>query len=456
MGDIKENKMGTMPIRKLLLSMSWPSILSMTIQALYNIVDSIFVSYTGEDGLTALTLIFPVQMLMISVGVGTAIGVNSLIARRLGARRFSDANEAASCGFKLSFVNWAIFAVIGIFFSQKFMAIFSKNEYIIEAGASYLRIVLVVSVFLFVDITAEKMLQATGNMVTPMLAALVGQIINVILDPILIFGLLGAPKLGVPGAAVATVIGQCGEAVWISYILFKKDHDIKITFRGRSFRKQIIKDIYAVGAPSMIMQSIASVMQLGMNMILILLSPTAVAVMGVYGRLQSFAFMPCFGLNQGLMPIIGYNFGARDRHRIEAALQEGYKVSFIIMGCALIIFQLFPHQLMTLFNASPNMYAIGIPALRTISWCFLPAAFGIVCGGFFGATAHGFISLWGSMLRQLVGILPLAYVFARIGGIKMVWWAFPLAEIIGLIYMTIMIRRVYSREIKVMEKPVND
>ena len=454
--NIKENKMGTMPVRKLLLSMSWPSILSMTIQAFYNIVDSIFVSYTGEAGLTAITLIFPMQMLMISVGVGTAIGVNSLIARRLGARRFDEANMAASNGFKLSFVNWGAFAVFGIFFSNWFMSVFSKDSYIVSAGSSYLRIVLIISVFLFIDITVEKILQSTGNMVTPMLAALVGQVVNIALDPILIFGLLGAPKLGVTGAAVATVIGQACECVWILIVLFRKDHAVKITIGGKPFNKKILKEIYVVGAPSMVMQSIASVMQFGMNIILAGFSSTAVAVMGVYGRLQSFAFMPCFGLNQGMMPIIGFNYGARDKERIKKAFKEALKVSVTIMVCGLIIFQLFPHQLMALFNASEKMFQIGVPALRAISWCFLPASFGIICGGFFSATGHGFISLWGSMLRQLVGILPLAVLFAHIGGLSLVWWAFPAAEIIGFVYSAVMIKRLYDREIDTLVKPVEE
>ena len=447
--------MGYMPVRKLLLSMSWPSIISMTVQALYNVVDSIFVSYTGEEGLTALSLIYPMQLLMISVGVGTGVGVNSLIARRLGAGRYDEADDAASCGMMLSAVNWIIFAVIGLFFSVPFMKLFSGNAYIIREGGRYLVIILTISLFLFIDVTGEKILQSTGDTKTPMFCALTGQIVNVIFDPILIFGLAGFPEMGVTGAAAATVFGQFCETVVIIYILKKKSHEVTVKIRRSAVSKQVLKDIYAVGAPSMIMQSITSVMQFGMNLILAGLSSTAVAVMGVYGKLQSFAFMPCFGLSQGFTPIVGYNYGARDSERIKQALKEAYKVSFTIMTAALLIFELFPHQLLSFFNATGPMYEIGVPAVRIMSICYIPAAYGIVCGAFFGAIGRAFTSLWGSLLRELIGILPLAYLLAAAAGLGAVWWSLPLAEVIGTVFYIVMMKRVFSNEINMLKKPEN-
>ncbi len=449
----QENKMGTMPIGKLLISMSWPAIISMTIQALYNIVDSIFVAQTGENGLAAVSLIFPVQFLMMSVGIGTAVGVNSLIARRLGARRFEDANKAASHGLILAIINWIVFAVLGALFSGIFMELFSKNPEIVGAGTSYMRIVTIFSLFVMMTVTVEKEIQATGNMLLPMFASITGAVVNIALDPILIFGLFGMPEMGVTGAAIATVIGQAASAAINLLILFKKDHEVEVSLKGFKFDKVILKDIYAVGFPAIIMQAIGSVMQFGMNLILASFTTTAVAVMGVYGRLQSFVFMPTIGINQGSTPVFGYNYGARNKGRLMKAYKVALIMAFCVMGAGLIVFQLFPHMLLAMFNATDDMYDIGMQALRTVSWCFLPAAFGIVTGGVFAATGHGFISLVSSLLRQLVGILPLAVILGQMGGVMMVWWSFPLAEILGTTYIAIMMRRLYKNEFMYLDNP---
>lgn len=448
------NKMGEMPIGRLIFTMSWPAIISMFIQAFYNVVDSFFVSRLGEEALAALTYVNPVQFLLIAVGVGTGVGINSLISRRLGAGRIEEANLVACHGYRLSFFNWGVFAIFGLFFSTPLMNIMSDNPYIVENGAIYMQIVTIGSVFVMVQVTSEKILQATGNMMLPMFCSLVGAITNIILDPLLIFGLGPFPEMGVAGAAIATVFGQFLSMCLGQYLLFAKEHSVKVRLKGWKMDKQIIKDIYAVGAPSILMQSIGSVMQFGMNMILGSLTETAVAVMGVYGRLQSFIFMPVFGLNQGVLPIMGYNFGARNRKRLMETYTKGFLSALCIMGVGLAIFQLFPQQLLAIFNAqgSQQMFDIGIPALRAISWCFLPASFGIMTSSIFQATGHGFISLWASLIRQLVGILPLAWILARIGGVTLVWYSFPLAEILGTAFLIIMLCHVYKKEIKRLDE----
>ncbi len=445
--QIHENKMGTMPIGKLIVTMSWPAILSMLIQALYNIVDSIFVSMISEQALAAVTYIFPVQMLLIAVGVGTGVGINSLISRRLGARCFEEASMAASHGYRLSFFNWAGFALIGILFSDMFMHVFSGTEYVLESGAAYMRIVTIGSLFVLVQVTTEKILQATGNMLFPMLCSIAGAVTNVILDPILIFGIGPFPRMDVAGAAVATVIGQLVSMLLGQYLLFKKDHQVTVKIRGFKMQSNIIRDIYAVGLPAILMQAMLSILQFGLNAILGGLSETAVAVNGVYGRLQSFIFMPVFGLNQGTLPVMGYNYGAQNKERLIKAFKVGFLIAFCIMFIGLILFQMFPKQFLSMFNASEAMYEIGIPALKTISLCFLPASFGILASSFFQAIGHGMMSLWGSLIRQMIGILPLAWILSRIDGLNLVWYAFPLAEILGFLYCVISMRYVYKKDI---------
>lgn len=443
-----ENKMGTMPVRKLLVSMAWPAILSMTINALYNVVDSIFVAQISEDALTAVSIVNPIQMLIIALSVGSGVGINSLISRRLGAGRQQEADQAASTGIRIGLINYLFFLIVGLFVTGPFIGSYAeKGTYIFDAARTYMMIVCIGSFFLNVQVVIEKILQSTGNMIAPMICGLTGAIINIALDPILIFGLLGMPEMGVAGAAIATVSGQmCGMLVGV-FIMIKGEHLVQVRLKGFKLNWDVVLDIYKVGFPSIIMQSIGSMMLILYNMILVVYSTTAVAVLGIYFKIQSFVFMPVFGLNQGAMPIMGYNFGARDKKRLMDTFKEGLKIALMFMGLGLIAFQLLPAELLKMFDASSEMLKIGIPALRIISICFLPAAFGIISSTMFQATGHGMLSLFASLLRQLVGILPLAYILIRVGGVTLSWASFPLAEIIGLTYSAIMMVRLYKKEI---------
>lgn len=449
----RENVMGTMPVGRLLFTMAWPAILSMTISSLYNIVDSIFVAKLSEDALTAISLVYPVQMLVIAFSVGTGVGTNSLIARRLGAKRFKDAEEAASTGFRLPFINWLPFLAFGLFGSAPFMSFYAKGSaYIYDAGLSYLRITTILCVFLMLEVMIEKILQGQGDMVAPMICSLSGALCNIILDPILIFGLLGFPALGVTGAAIATVIGQILSLAIGLYMLFWRKNQVRVVLSGFHWQARVVEEIYAVGFPSIVMQSIGTVMNLSLNAIIMSISKTGVAVFGAYFKLQSFIFMPCFGLNQGALPIFGYNYGARNRERLMQAFRTTLFAAFAIMILGTLLFQLFPDKLLTLFDASDEMLSVGVPALRIISLCFIPAAFGIICSTMFQSTGHGFWSLYASLIRQLLGIVPLAFILSKQFGLNGVWMSFPLAEILGTLFALIFIRRLYVREIKYLNE----
>ncbi len=445
---VELNKMGTLPVGRLMMGMSLPAMFSMIINAMYNIIDSIFVGMIGQSALAAVTLIFPIQILLISVAVGTGVGLNSLISRKLGEQNFKEANLAANHGILLSFVNWLFFALFGIFFSSLFVRAFSESPGITESGISYCFIVTVFSIFILVQINIEKILQATGNMILPMTCSLVGAITNIILDPILIFGLLGIPAMGVAGAAVATIIGQFLSMVLGILFILKGKHEVKISFRGFKINWRILQSIYSVGLPSILMQSIGSVMLVGFNAILISFSEAAVAVLGVYFRLQSFIFMPVFGLTQGAMPIFGYNFGARNKARLIEGFKMALIIALIIMGIGVILFQFLPIPMLKLFSASPEMIHIGVRALRMISTGFLFAAYGIICSTLFQATGHGTLSLYASLLRQIVLMLPLAWILVKFFGLDYVWLAFPFAEVFSLIAITLFLRYVYNKEIK--------
>ena len=446
--ELHDNKMGTMPIKKLLMSMALPAILSMTINALYNVVDSIFVSRISEDALTAVSIVNPIQLMIIALSVGSGVGINSLISRRLGAKNQEEADKAASTSIRIGLFNYLIFLVIGLFFTGVFVSGYAeKGTYIYEAACQYFFIVCVGSLFINIQVVLEKVLQSTGNMVAPMLCSLTGAIVNIVLDPILIFGLLGMPEMGVAGAALATVAGQfCGMMVGITIVL-KGEHLVTIKIRGFKLDWQIVKDIYKVGLPSIVMQSIGSIMIIFYNMILVAYSTTAVAVLGVYFKIQSFVFMPVFGLNQGAMPIMGYNYGARNRERLMSTYKEAFKVAIVVMTLGTILFQIFPKEPLLLFDASDEMLKIGVPALRLISICFIPASFGIITGTLFQGTGHGMLSLYASLIRQLFGILPLAFILIRIGGVTLSWMAFPLAEILGVTYSALVFRWLYKKEI---------
>lgn len=425
-------KMGTMPVGKLLASMALPAMCSMLVQALYNIVDSIFVAKIGEDALTAVSLAFPMQMLILAFALGASIGANSLIARRLGEKKRKEASAAASNGFFLALINYLFFLVLGILFAGPFLRMFSSDERLVKMGTQYLGIVMIFSFGMHISVMAEKVLQATGNMIIPMISQLIGAITNIILDPIMIFGLFGFPALGVAGAAIATVIGQIVAMIYVLIMLSVREHDVQIKIRG--FRPDIssIREILQVGVPTMVMNAIGSVTTTGMNKILMEFSSTAVAVIGAYFKLQSFVFMPVFGLTQGAMPILGYNFGANNRKRFNHTLKLSFIVAFLIMMVGTILFNLIPDKLLMLFDAGDDMLRIGTVALRTISYSFIGASFGIIISTMFQSMGHGFKSLLMSLLRQLIIILPTAWILSKIFELDGVWLSYPIAEYITL------------------------
>lgn len=444
--DSTTSRMGTAPIGRTLAAMAWPGILSMTINALYNIVDSIFVARISQEALTAVSFVMPMQLIMVAMNIGTGVGVNSLISRRLGEKRYDEANMAASTGLRLALVNYLVFLCIGLFFTEPFFRHYDPSPTIFEHGTIYMKYVFILSLFTSLELMLQKIMQATGNMVGPMVCAMTGAITNIILDPILIFGLFGLPALGVAGAAIATVIGQFF-ALLVAIYFIKRQHTIKLQIKNFKPNWSVVKDIYSVGFPAIVMQAISSVMVIGYNTILAV-EPVAVAVLGVYQKLQSFIFMPVIGINQGAMPLIGYNYGARNKERLMKTYKLALISALIIMTFGFLLFQIFPEIFLKLFNADENMMKYGVPALRRISICFFPAAFGIITSALFQATGHAFYSLFASLIRQLVGILPLAYILHEIGGAELSWFSFPLAEILGTLYLTLMLLRLYRRKIK--------
>lgn len=442
--------MGTAPMFKLIMSMALPAMFSMVIQALYNIVDSIFVSQINEHALTAVSLAFPIQMLIISVAVGTGVGINSLVSRKLGEGDIKQANSVATHGFFLGILSWLVFAVAGLLITKPFFAFYTDNPEIYNMGVSYLSCVMIFSFGCFVEINLEKTLQATGNMIQPMIFMLIGAVTNIILDPLFIFGIGFFPKLGVLGAAIATVIGQILSMIYAIFIVFCKKHAIKIRFKGFKPSLSMVKRIYAVGVPSIVMQSIGSVLLLFMNQILVGFSTAAVSVLGVYYKLQSFVFMPVFGLNQGTMPIMGYNYGARNKKRLVLALKYACIIALVIMTFGTAVFWLFPELLLSMFSPTQEMLEIGVPALRTISLCFIPATIGVVFTTLFQAVGKGVRSLLLSVLRQLVVILPVAYAFSFVG-LWAVWYAFPIAECVALLTALLMYRNLLHGDLKKLD-----
>ena len=428
----KANKMGTMPVNKLLVSMSLPMMVSMLVQALYNIVDSIFVSRIDENALTAVSMAFPIQSLMIDIGVGTGVGVNALLSRSLGEKDYGKVDRTAVNGVFLSAVSYLLFLVVGILAVTPFYLSQTKDAQIIAYGKQYLTIICCCSFGMYTQFIFERLLQSTGKTIFTMVTQGTGAIINIILDPIFIFGYFGIPRMGVAGAAVATVAGQIVAGVFAIIINEKKNTDVKLNFKGFRPDKKVIREIYKVGIPSIIMQAIGSVMTYGMNRILISFNSTAVAVFGVYFKLQSFIFMPIFGLNNGMVPIIAYNYGAKEKDRMVKTLKLSVFYAIGIMVLGFVVFQLFPAPLFSLFDASEMMLSIGVPALRAISFSFLFAGFCIVCGSLFQALGNGVYSMVISIARQLVVLLPAAYLLSLSGKVQYVWWAFPIAELVSL------------------------
>jgi len=444
----KENKMGVMPVRKLIISMSLPMMISMLVQALYNIVDSVYVARLSESALTAVTLAFPLQNLMIALGSGTGVGINALLSRSLGQKRFDKSDAAANTGLLLTCFNTIVFVFVGLFVASWFIRTQTADPEIITYGSTYLKIVTCFSFGIFFQMTFERLLQSTGLTIYSMVSQAAGAIINIILDPILIFGMFGLPKFGVAGAAYATVIGQVCAAALGLIMNLKFNREINFSFEKILHPEaKIVKQIYIVGIPSILMMSIGSLMTYLMNRILIAFSTTATAVFGVYFKLQSFFFMPVFGLNNGLIPVLAYNYGARSRSRIDEALKFSLMVAFGIMCLGTVIMNLFPSQLLGFFNAGEDMLAIGVPALHIISIHFPIAAICIVLGSIFQAFSQSVYSLIISIGRQLVILIPAAWLLAQSGNVNNVWWCFMIAETASLVLSLIFFRKIYNKHV---------
>ena len=450
---IQENKMGVMPVNRLLITMSLPMMIAMLIQALYNVVDSVFVAQISENALTAVGMAFPFQNLMISVAVGTSVGVNALLSRSLGEKNFDVVNRTAVNGVFLSVVSYLAFLAAGALFARPFFAIQTDIAEIVNYGADYLFLCSVLSFGIFLEVMFERLLQSTGRTFCTMITQGVGAVINIILDPVLIFGLGPFEPLGVKGAAIATVTGQMVAAVLAIFFNQKVNHDIKLTFRGFRPDGPIIKTIYAVGVPSIIMASISSVMTFGMNIILMGFTSTATAVFNVYFKLQSFVFMPVFGLNNGMVPNIAYNYGARKPDRLIKTITLGCCYAIGIMLAGLAVIQLFTAPILLLFNASETMLAIGVPALRIISVSFLFAGFSVIASATFQALGRGVLSMIMSLVRQLVVLLPAAYLLSLTGNLSLIWLSFPIAEIAALVMCILFLRQVYRRIIAPLGQP---
>lgn len=450
-----ENKMGIMPVNRLLLNMSIPIMISMLVQALYNVVDSYFVSQISQDALNAVSLAFPVQNLMIAVSVGTAVGVNALLARSLGQGDQEKVNRSAVNGIFLAAVSCLVFVVLGLTCSRWFYTVQTDIPGIVDYGTDYLNIVCGVSFGLFGAVIMERLLQATGQTFYAMIAQAAGAITNIILDPILIFGLGPFPRMEVAGAALATVIGQIFGCCVSTFFNATYNPEVKISFKGFQPHGQTIREIYSVGLPGIVMQSIGSVMVFGMNQILIAFTDTATAVFGVYFKLQSFFFMPVFGLCNGMVPIVAYNYGARKPDRIIKTIKLAVMYATVLMVLGLSVFQIFPSQLLALFQseegaATGDLLVIGVPALRLISVSFLLAGFDIVSSSVFQALDHGVLSLIGSLVRQLAVLLPAAFLLSRVFGLEATWLAFPIAELFACVLCAVFLLRVYQRDISTL------
>lgn len=440
-GREQENKMGTMPVNRLLVTMSIPMIISMLVQALYNVVDSVFVSQISENALTAVSMAFPIQNLMISVAVGTGVGTNALLSRSLGEKNQTMANKAANNSIFLACASYVVFLIFGLTCTETFYRLQTDIPEIIAYGRDYVFFVSVLSFGIFLQVAFDRMLQATGRTFYTMFTQGSGAIINIILDPILIFGWFGFPKMEVAGAALATVIGQI-VAMFISGILnVTKNADIQFRLKSMCPDKEVIARIFAVGVPSIIMSSIASMMTFCMNQILMTFSATATAVFGVYFKLQSFVYMPVFGLNNGMVPIVAFNYGARQKQRIMKTMKLAIAYAFGMMLIGLAIFQIFPAELFRMFNASEAMLSIGIPSLRIISISFLFASINIISISMLQALGHGIYSMLISVGRQLIVLIPVAFLLSRTGNLNLVWLAFPLAETVAVVLSIIFLKK---------------
>lgn len=442
---MKENKMGTMEVRRLILTMSLPIMISMLVQALYNIVDSMFVARVSEAALAAVSLCYPIQMIMVAVACGTGVGINALLSRYLGEKKREKASQVAMHGLFCAICNWLVFAVIGLFFSEAFLRLFSDDVQIIMMGISYMQICTICSFGVFVQITYERIMQSTGNTIYNMVIQGVGALINIILDPIFIFGLGPVPALGTAGAAIATVIGQI-VAMFLGIIITqKKIREVQLSVRGFHLDGMIMKAMYRIAIPAILMQSIMSFMTVMMNMILAPFSEMAVSVFSIYYKLQQFVFMAVLGMNNALIPILSYNYGANQMERIREGIRFALWMSCVIMAIGTVVFQLLPTQLLYLFDAKETLLSIGIPALRTISVSFVFAGISMVLCSVFQALASPNHSLLVTLLRQMVILLPLAYGFSSAFGLDMCWWSFPITEVLCALLSLYLLRSVQKR-----------
>ena len=448
--SVSAARMGTEPLNPLLLSLAIPMMISMLVQALYNVVDSIFVSYINEAALSAVSLAFPIQNLLIAFAVGTAVGVNAYLSKNLGEGNHEEANRAAANGLFLAVCSAIGFLIFGLFGAKAFIHAQTTDPLIARYGTEYLTICTVFSLGCCVQCMMEKILVSTGRSTFAMTTQLIGAVTNIVLDPVFIFGLFGVPRLEAAGAAVATVIGQFVGAAAALTLHFLYNKDVHISLRGFRPNGRTIRRIYQVGIPSIVMNAIGSVMTFGMNAILIAYSSTAVAVFGVYFKLQSFVFMPVFGLNNGMVPIVSYNYGARKPDRILGTMRLAaiYAVSIMVVG--FLAGQFLPGVMLSIFNASPDMLNLGTVALRIISISFLMAGFNVISSAYFQALGHGVLALWVSIIRQLVVLLPTAWLLSLAGRVELVWWAFPIAEVVALTLCVIFQRVCYNKIIRPM------
>lgn len=449
-----ENKMGTHKILPLLLSMSIPPTISMLINSLYNIVDSIFVARLGTDALTAVSLAFPIQNLILAIAVGSGVGVNSYIARKLGEKDFETANKTAAHGLTLAVLHYLLLVVLGIFLIKPFFRMFTSDSSIFQMGVDYTYIVTFLSVGTIMQIAIEKILQATGNTLAPMYLQIIGAVTNIVLDPILIYGYFGLPAMGVRGAAIATVIGQITALMASIYVLFFRKQEITIEKKDFSWNLEIVKEIYNVGIPSFFIMSIGSFLVMGINFILSGISTLAVSLFGIYFKLQTFIYMPTSGVTQGAMPIMGYSYGAKNRRRLSEVLNYSIIICVLINFLGSVLFWIFPEEILHFFNATDEMMTMGVKTIRIISTSY---SFGSICfifSCFLQAIGKGVPSLTITMLRQLVLLLPMAYILGRFYGLTGVWIAFPTVEVITCM-ISIFIYKNFSRKDPVMRRVIN-
>ena len=439
--------MGYMPIFKLVVNMSLPMIISMLVQALYNVVDSMFVSRVSENALTAVSLAFPAQNLMIGVATGTAVGVNALLSKSLGEKNYKRANQIAENGIFLSFIGFLIFLIFGLFGTEIFFRTQTDIEDIISSGVDYLRVCSCFSFGIFGQIIFERLMQSTGRTFYTMITQGVGAIINIVLDPIFIFGYFGLPAMGAKGAAIATVIGQIIAFIIAAILNKKKNTDIDLKLKEFRPNLKIIGKIYSIGIPSIIMVAVGSIMTFSINKIVIAFTETAAAVFGVYFKLQSFVFMPLFGMNNGVIPIISFNYGAKNKQRVMKTIGVAILFALFFMSIGLASMQILPKELLSIFNASDQMIKIGVPALKTISISYIFAGFSVVLISVFQAFGKGLFSMCISIARQLVVLVPCAYLLSKTGELDNVWWAFPIAEVMSVLVAGVFFIHLYKRVI---------